>query len=108
VTLQGKVALITGVGGNIGLTSARRLAESGARLAVADLDFGVAQRACSELDAPAYALDVRQAAQCRELVQGVVAELGGLDVLVNTAGQSSSAPCWTWRRRPGGWKSRPT
>ena len=87
--LEGKVALITGVGGNIGLASARRLAEAGASLAVSDLDPAVAERAAAELGARAFTVDVRRAEDCRRLMDRVSAELGGLDVLVNTAGQSS-------------------
>ncbi len=87
--LAGKVALINGVGGNIGLASARRLAQLGATLAVSDLDPRVAERAASELGAPALSADIRQAADCQRLVQEVVDRLGRLDVLVNTAGQSS-------------------
>ena len=87
--LGGKVVLINGVGGNIGLASARRLVELGATLAVSDLDQQVAQKAAAETGSLALSADVRQAADCQRLVQDVVDRFGRLDVLVNTAGQSS-------------------
>jgi len=87
--LQGRVALINGVGGNIGLASARCLLTAGATVAVSDLDGRVAERAAAELGVPACTADVRKAADCRRVVDTVASELGGLDMLVNTAGQSS-------------------
>ena len=89
LSLQGKLTLINGVGGNIGLASARRLSELGATLAVSDVDAQVAERAAAELRCPSLTADIREAADCQRLVQDVVARLGRLDVLVNTAGQSS-------------------
>jgi NAD(P)-dependent dehydrogenase (short-subunit alcohol dehydrogenase family) len=87
--LGGRVALISGVGGNIGLAAARRLSELGARLAVSDLDTRVAERAAAEVRGLALSADIRRAESCRELVQRVVDGLGRLDILVNTAGRSS-------------------
>lgn len=89
LNLRGKVALVNGVGGNIGLASARLLAELGARVAVSDLDAQVAERAAAEVRGLAWSADVRQAADCQELVRHVTDDLGRLDVLVNTVGQSS-------------------
>src|SRR5579884_3033027 len=89
VNLQGKVALVNGVGGNIGLASARLLASLGARVAVSDIDAQVGQRAAGELGAKPYSADVRNREDCQRLVESVATELGSLDMLVNTAGQSS-------------------
>jgi 3-oxoacyl-[acyl-carrier protein] reductase len=88
--LEGRVALISGVGGNIGLATARRLSSLGATIAVSDLDASVAARAAEQVGSGlALSADIRQADACRELVQRVVADLGRLDILVNTAGRSS-------------------
>jgi NAD(P)-dependent dehydrogenase (short-subunit alcohol dehydrogenase family) len=87
--LQGRVALISGVGGNIGLASARQLSELGARVAVSDIDASVAERAAAQVGGLALPADVRQVDACRELVQRVVDDLGRVDILVNTAGRSS-------------------
>jgi 3-oxoacyl-[acyl-carrier protein] reductase len=87
--VRGKVALVSGVGGNIGLASAHRLAELGASIVVSDVDQAVAERAAMEVGGRALSADIRQAGACRDLVQDVVDGLGRLDILVNTAGQSS-------------------
>lgn len=87
--LGGKVALIAGVGGNIGLASARRLAELGASIVVSDLDGRVAEQAAHAVHGLGLTADIRGAAECQTLVQRVVDQLGGLDILVNTAGRSS-------------------
>ena len=87
--MQGKVVLVNGVGVNIGRASARLLAQAGARLAVSDLDGDLAATAAQELGALALQADVRRKADCERLVDSVIRELGPLDVLVNTAGQSS-------------------
>jgi NAD(P)-dependent dehydrogenase (short-subunit alcohol dehydrogenase family) len=101
--VRGKVALISGVGGNIGLATARRLSDLGASIAVSDLDQQVAERAAAEVGGVALSADVRQAGACRDLVQRVLDALGRLDILVNTAGQSSFASVLdmtdeAWRR----------
>ncbi|MFI5268404.1 MAG: SDR family NAD(P)-dependent oxidoreductase [Chloroflexota bacterium] len=87
--LEGKVALINGVGVNIGRASARLLAKAGAKLALSDIDADLARQAADELGALALQGDVRSRVDCQRLVDTVVRELGGLEVLVNTAGQSS-------------------
>jgi NAD(P)-dependent dehydrogenase (short-subunit alcohol dehydrogenase family) len=87
--LQGQVALISGVGGNIGLATARRLASLGATLAVSDLQGSVAERAAEQVGGLALSADIRQGDACRELVHHVLDDLGRLDILVNTAGRSS-------------------
>jgi 3-oxoacyl-[acyl-carrier protein] reductase len=89
VGLEGKVALINGVGVHIGRASARLLAKAGAKLALSDIDADLARQTAAEFGALAIQGDVRSKADCERLVQRTVAELGGLDVLVNTAGQSS-------------------
>jgi NAD(P)-dependent dehydrogenase (short-subunit alcohol dehydrogenase family) len=90
--LRGKAALISGVGGNIGLACARRLTGLGASVAVSDVDPRLAQHAATEVGGLALSADIRQADACRELVGRVVEGLGRLDILVNTAGRSSFAP----------------
>ncbi len=89
IDLKGKSVLVNGVGGNIGLASARLLGSLGARVAVSDLDESVVSRAAAEIGALSFVADVRDERACERLVASVVDELGGLDVLVNTAGQSS-------------------
>ena len=93
VRLDGRVALVTGGGGGFGRAYATALAASGARVAAADLDRAAAEEtaaACRAAgsDARAYEVDLRSAAAVRHLVDAVVADFGGLDILVNVAGRS--------------------
>jgi 3-oxoacyl-[acyl-carrier protein] reductase len=92
-SLAGKVALITGVGQNIGLAPARVLAARGATVAVSDLDADLARRVADELStagqAQARAADVRDRAAVQGLVDWVVDAFGRVDILVNNAGRTS-------------------
>ncbi|MFF7312090.1 SDR family oxidoreductase [Streptomyces sp. NPDC008137] len=78
---EGITALVTGGASGIGRATADLLAERGARVAVLDLDP-------SPVDRPllAYRADVTDDASVRAAVAAAVADLGGLDVLVNNAG----------------------
>jgi NAD(P)-dependent dehydrogenase (short-subunit alcohol dehydrogenase family) len=91
--LDGKVALITGVGRNLGLATARLLLSRGAAVAVSDVDIDVAGRAAAELSSigrvEARACDVRDRAAVQALVDWTVATFGRLDILINNAGRTS-------------------
>ncbi len=80
VELRGKAAIVTGASSGIGAATARALAAAGARVA------GGARRAERVETEVALALDVTDRASCESFVETAVAELGGLDVLVNAAG----------------------
>jgi NAD(P)-dependent dehydrogenase (short-subunit alcohol dehydrogenase family) len=85
--LAGKVALVTGAGSGIGQTAARRFAEEGARVAVADWRRDAARETAGELDgAIAVEVDVTSAASVEAGLKHVVEAFGGLDVVVNNAG----------------------
>ena len=89
-SLQGKVALITGAAGGIGLGLAKGLAAAGARLVLADRDAKVEQRAAEFRDAGADAMavvfDVTDADAAGRAVDVAVREFGSIDILVNNAG----------------------
>lgn len=86
--LQGKVVVVTGAAGGIGSATARALAAQGARLALVDVDQRAAESVAASLggDAIARALDVRDLDAFSALLDGVAAELGPIDVLINNAG----------------------
>jgi NAD(P)-dependent dehydrogenase (short-subunit alcohol dehydrogenase family) len=86
--LEGKRAIVTGAGAGIGEAIANKLSGEGAHVALADLDEQAAKRVASELGGKTLArqTDVTRAGEVEALVQGVVEEWGGLDVMVNNAG----------------------
>jgi 2-dehydro-3-deoxy-D-gluconate 5-dehydrogenase len=89
--LTGKVAVVTGGNGGIGLGMARGLAQAGAAVLVAGRNTAKSDGAVKELEAlgakaAAVEVDVRRPASCRAMVQAAVDRFGRLDVLVNNAG----------------------
>jgi pteridine reductase len=89
--LAGRVALVTGAGRRLGLAMARALAERGMTVAIhhhASADGADALRdeiVAAGGRAACFAGDLTDARAAAELPRQVVAELGGLDVLVNSA-----------------------
>jgi 3-oxoacyl-[acyl-carrier protein] reductase len=86
MSLQGKVALVTGAGAGIGRATVRRFAAEGARVVAADLDEGRAAETCEGLDGLAIAADVTDADDVARMVRTAVERFGGLDVFHNNAG----------------------
>jgi 3-oxoacyl-[acyl-carrier protein] reductase len=84
----GRIALITGGASGIGAASARRIQAGGGRVAVLDLDPGRVETAARELGGGAIgiAADVTRSGDLTAAVARVESELGGLDVLVCSAG----------------------
>ena len=98
--LTGRSALVTGACRGIGLAVARRLAESGARLALADIRGDAVEKVAAELthqgfEAIAMTGDVGNRDQAEALVESTVTAFGQLDILVNNAGfMGRTAPLW--------------
>lgn len=98
LSLEGRVAVVTGAAQGLGRAIAHRLAEAGAHLAVADLSLAESERAAAAIaerhhvDALGVQLDVTDEASVIEAVDRVVAELGGVDIWVNNAGVFPSVP----------------
>ena len=96
-SLAGRVAVVTGSAMGLGKATARRLAEAGAAVLIADLDPGAAQHTAGELaqetGAPVAAvyLDVADAGSVGAAMDHAIATFGGLDILINNAGIPSSA-----------------
>lgn len=91
--LEGKRAIVTGAGAGIGRAIAIRLSGEGARVALADLDEGAAEKVAGEIEGKTLVrrTDVTKAAEVEALVRSVVEEWGGLDVMVNNAGVGVAA-----------------
>lgn len=87
--MQGKVALITGGDSGIGRSVAILFAKEGANVAIGYYDeHEDAEETVNRLKeigvkAKAYAHDLKDAQQSKDLVQQVVQEFGGLNILVN-------------------------
>jgi NAD(P)-dependent dehydrogenase (short-subunit alcohol dehydrogenase family) len=86
--LEGKRAIVTGAGAGIGRAIALRFASEGARVVLADVDEDASNEVASKIDGDilVHKTDVTQAADVEALVDRVVSEWGGLDVMVNNAG----------------------
>ena len=90
--LARRIVVIIGGGSGIGAAAARRFAEEGAHVVVADLDQATSQGVASEVAAKfpgraiAVATDVRDDASLAALFRLAVLEFGGLDCLFYTAG----------------------
>ncbi|MEU7864301.1 glucose 1-dehydrogenase [Nonomuraea sp. NPDC049141] len=90
-SLEGKVAVVTGAGGGIGSSVAKRLAELGCRVTVNDLDEAKAKSVTEHItreggQARLAAGDASDAATVAQIMDGTVDTFGGLDIVVNTAG----------------------
>ena len=90
--LQGKIALVTGGSRGIGMGIARKLASQGADIA---FTYKSSQQSALELEkelqamgvrARAYASDAADYAQAEKLIEQILADFGGLEIIVNNAG----------------------
>jgi NAD(P)-dependent dehydrogenase (short-subunit alcohol dehydrogenase family) len=87
--LTGRVAAVTGGASGIGLLAARALATAGATVAIGDLNADGARAAVEPLGGAGLPLDVTDAASVDRFVEGVAAELGPIDILINNAGMNT-------------------
>ena len=92
--LREKVAIVTGGAGGIGLAICERYATEGARVIIADIDETAARNRAESLGGSAMGLhlDVTDERSVKDLVDAVIGEFGGIDVLVNNAGIFDMAP----------------
>jgi 2-deoxy-D-gluconate 3-dehydrogenase len=89
--LKGKVALVTGGNGGIGLGMAKGFASAGAAVVVAGRNAAKSKSAAGELakmgvKTAVLDVDVSDEASCRKMVADCVKQMGRVDILVNNAG----------------------
>jgi NAD(P)-dependent dehydrogenase (short-subunit alcohol dehydrogenase family) len=95
--LQGRVALVTGAGRNLGKAIALSLAEAGADVAATSRTLSEVERTAEEIrqkgaKALAISADVTQPAEVEAATQRTLAEWGRIDILVNNAATRSFQP----------------
>jgi NAD(P)-dependent dehydrogenase (short-subunit alcohol dehydrogenase family) len=95
--ITNKIAVVTGGGSGIGLGIAVALAAEGAHIAIADVDFDSARKAAERLRGMgvrsiAIETDVTQSDSVDDLAAAVLAEFGGVDLLINNAGVYLGGP----------------
>ena len=95
--LTGRVAIVTGGNGGLGLAMARGLARAGASIALAARDESKGQAALKDLISSAprtrfYAFQASSASSCRKLIETVARDFGGCDILINNAGMNRRKP----------------
>jgi short-subunit dehydrogenase len=101
--LQGGTALVTGASGGLGTHIARRLAREGMNVAVSGRREDALANVVGELQAlgvesVAVPADLSDLSQVDQLIDGVEAALGPIDVLLNNAGVESVGAFTSYRR----------
>lgn len=92
VSLQGRVAIVTGGGAGIGRGIAAGLAAFGATVAIWERDATSAAAVATETGGLALVTDVRDSAQVDAALARTVEQLGPPQILVNNAGGTFSSP----------------
>lgn len=97
VNLSDRAAVVTGGAQGIGRDVAGRLADSGARVAIWDINPGEAERAASDLSAHFEVLDLTNWSDVSRAARSTISVLGRIDILVNNAGIAGSVgPTWDY------------
>jgi NAD(P)-dependent dehydrogenase (short-subunit alcohol dehydrogenase family) len=91
LSLEGKVAMVTGAASGIGRGISFRLAEMGAYVSALDIDETKGREGAAEIEthggsAAFVKCDVRSAADCRRAVEVIIERSGKIDILCNCAG----------------------
>jgi NAD(P)-dependent dehydrogenase (short-subunit alcohol dehydrogenase family) len=108
VTLEGRVAVVTGAGRGIGRATAIELARLGAAVVVNDIGTAIdgsgrdarhADEVVAEIEARggravASHDSVADFESARRIIDTATTQLGGIDILVNNAGLSAGSPVW--------------
>lgn len=91
ISLEGKIAVITGAASGIGLGTAKRMAEAGASIVLLDIDKPGGEKSVEEITnlggkAKFYRCDVTSNLDCKKAAENVIQEFGRIDILFNNAG----------------------
>lgn len=91
IDLNGKIAVVTGAGGILCSMFARAVAQSGAKVALLDLNLEAAQKYADEMNAEgliakAYKANVLDSEEMERVHQQVLTDFGTCDILINGAG----------------------
>lgn len=106
IDLFGRAAVVTGGAQGFGRAISERFVDSGARVAIWDLDQVFAQRTANELGSgtKSYGLDVSDFPSVEKARDATIKDFGKIDILVNNAGVAgANATVWDttvdeWRR----------
>jgi len=92
MTLEGKLALVTGAAGVVGFATARSLVDEGMRVVAVDIDEDGLEACCAQLgvNVLACALDIGDPAAVARVCAELREQHGAVDVLVNNAGVLSN------------------
>jgi NAD(P)-dependent dehydrogenase (short-subunit alcohol dehydrogenase family) len=95
--LDGKVAIVTGASSGLGVAFATGLAEAGADIAICARRLEKLEETREQVHALgrrciAVRADVSDPEDCNKVVAAAVAELGGVDILINNAGVGTAVP----------------
>ena len=95
--LTGRVAIVTGGNGGLGLGMARGLAGAGAIVAIAARHEGKSKAVVEEMNSSGvrcafYPVQVSSRSSCFEMVESVLADFGRCDILINNAGMNIRKP----------------
>ena len=84
--LEGKTAIVTGAGSGFGAGIARKFADEGAKVMVADINADAARAVADEIGGIAQEVDVSQGDSVGEMARAAMDAFGRIDILVNNAG----------------------
>ncbi len=93
--IENKVVVITGASGGIGLATARRFAQAGAKVVLAARSDDKLNQLATELRGQGHAAlvvptDMRSRAEVERMIEAAMKHYGRIDILINNAGQAAA------------------